>query len=166
MRIHTPEPWHECAEGECGCGQILGPGSVYITTVKDPATRRRIVACVNACRGLPTDELEQKGLVAAVGNQLLELERQRDDWQKALGTVLATIPVAEIIRASGTVGDAVAYFTQLHQQRDELLAALKEVVICAEGAMNQANAAGAGWDIEFTLQVANELLAKAKGGAA
>lgn len=168
---HTPEPWaiHEDASGDIF---ISGSDHTYITEIGNPdedgaaADARRIVACVNACRGLPTDELEQKGLVAAVGNQLLELERQRDDWQKALGTVLATIPVAEIIRASGTVGDAVAYFTQLHQQRDELLAALKEVVICAEGAMNQANAAGAGWDIEFTLQVANELLAKAKGGAA
>ncbi|WP_279501635.1 hypothetical protein [Aeromonas veronii] len=81
---HAPEPWHECAEGKCGCGQILGPESVYIATVKDPATRRRIVACVNACRGLPTDELEQKGLVAAVGTQLLEADRQRDELLEAL----------------------------------------------------------------------------------
>lgn len=96
---------------------------------------RRIVACVNACRGLPTDELEQKGLVAAIGTPLLDVEQQRDGWQTALGTVLATIPDAEIIRASGTVGDAVAYFTQLHQQRDELLAALAEIDGCFEAAL-------------------------------
>ncbi|AJQ53978.1 TPA: hypothetical protein F3L15_09515 [Aeromonas hydrophila] len=84
---HTPEPWHECAEGKCGCGQILGPESVYIATVKDPATRRRIVACVNACRGLPTDELEQKGLVAAVGTQLLEADQLRDELLAALEEV-------------------------------------------------------------------------------
>lgn len=48
---------------------------------------RRIVACVNACRGLPTDELEQKGLVAAVGAELLELEQQRDELLAALVAV-------------------------------------------------------------------------------
>ncbi|MFB0774276.1 MULTISPECIES: hypothetical protein [Aeromonas] len=159
MRIHTPEPWHECAEGECGCGQILGPGSVYITTVKDPATRRRIVACVNACRGLPTDELEQKGLVAAIGTQLLDVEQQRDGWQTALGTVLATIPDAEIIRASGTVGDAVAYFTQLHQQRDELLAALEEVHRVASGSNMTHN-------MMVIRDQCADAIAKAKGGAA
>lgn len=87
MSIHVPEPWHECAEGECGCGQILGPGSAYITTVKDPAVRRRIVACVNACRGLPTVELEQKGLVAAVGSELLVLDQHLEDLLAELGEI-------------------------------------------------------------------------------
>lgn len=48
---------------------------------------RRIVACVNACRGLPTDELEQKGLVAAVGTQLLEADQLRDELLAALDEV-------------------------------------------------------------------------------
>ena len=91
MRIHTSEPWHECAEGECGCGQILGQGSVYITTVKDPAIRRRIVACVNACRGLPTDELEQKGLVAAVGTQLLDVDQRCDELLEELVITLGSL---------------------------------------------------------------------------
>ncbi|MFM1691766.1 hypothetical protein [Aeromonas salmonicida] len=124
MSKHTKEPWlyfFDCSEPA-----TPHPDSDGVVRLGfDDYERARV--CVNACRGLPTDELEQKGLVAAVGNQLLELERQRDDWEMALGTVLATIPVTEIIRAAGTVGDAVAYFTQLHQQRDDLLAALEGV---------------------------------------
>ena len=52
---------------------------------------RRIVACVNACRGLPTDELEQKGLVAAVGTQLLDVEQQRDVLLAALDEILQEV---------------------------------------------------------------------------
>lgn len=37
----------------------------------NPADARRLAACWNACLGLPTDELEKKGLVAAVGTQWL-----------------------------------------------------------------------------------------------
>ncbi|MGL4753487.1 MAG: hypothetical protein ACRCXB_13985 [Aeromonadaceae bacterium] len=103
---------------------------------------RRIVACVNACRGLPTDELEQKGLVAAVGAELLDLEQQRDDWQKALGAVLATIPNKEIVRVSGTVRDTVAYFKQLHQQRDGLHDAIGLAITIVSELANDENLSG------------------------
>lgn len=104
MIKHIPEPWHECAEGKCGCGQILGPGSAYITTVKDPAARRRIVACVNACRGLPTDELEQKGLVAAVGTQLLDADQQRNELLAALEEIAGCDPYHQ--SSAGTIARA------------------------------------------------------------
>lgn len=42
------------------------------------ANIRRLVACWNACHGLATKELEQNGLVSAVGHRLLELEQERD----------------------------------------------------------------------------------------
>lgn len=61
---HTPEPWHECAEGDCQCGQILGQNSEYICTVENPAARRRILACVNACAGLHTKVVQT---IAAFG---------------------------------------------------------------------------------------------------
>ncbi len=89
-----------------------------------------------------------------------------DDYQRARYCVNACQGVSNGQLALTSVSGAILMLKEAGQQCDELLAALKEVVICAEGAMNQANAAGAGWDIEFTLQVANELLAKAKGGAA
>lgn len=55
------------------------------------ANARRIVACWNACLGLPTDELEQRGLASAFGNQLLHAERQRDVLLEALNGVLGVM---------------------------------------------------------------------------
>ena len=54
----------------------------------DAANARRIVACVNACRGLGTDELEQHGLVSAVGYELIELTKQRDELLRDMQDVL------------------------------------------------------------------------------
>ncbi len=58
---HTPEPWHQCAEPELGAlildgkqraiGDCDGPPNAH-------ENARRIVACVNACAGIPTEELE------------------------------------------------------------------------------------------------------------
>ncbi|WP_439829962.1 hypothetical protein [Aeromonas veronii] len=87
---HTPEPWqvHQDASGDVFISSaetsfhIAEIGSEDDEAVIPDA--RRIVACVNACRGLPTDELEQKGLVAAVGTQLLEADQQRDELLTAL----------------------------------------------------------------------------------
>lgn len=59
MTMQFNEPWHECDEGKCGCGQILGPESTYITSVENPDVRRRIVACVNFCAGISTENLEE-----------------------------------------------------------------------------------------------------------
>lgn len=91
---HTPEPWqaHQDASGDVFISSAAT--SLHIAEIgsEDDDTAipdaRRIVACVNACRGLPTDELEQKGLVAAVGTQLLDVERQRDELLTALDGVL------------------------------------------------------------------------------
>ncbi|HHQ4739158.1 hypothetical protein ACK37G_15185 [Aeromonas veronii] len=90
---HTPEPWgfHQDASGDVFISSaetsfhIAEVGSEDDETVIPDA--RRIVACVNACRGLPTDELEQKGLVAAVGTQLLDADQQRDELLAALEEV-------------------------------------------------------------------------------
>lgn len=100
MNKHTPEPWHLPQGDLIFVSKVGGRGYVakmmpldaprdrkgLPTDISDEmcANARRIVACVNACRGLPTDELEQKGLVAAVGNQLLDLEQQRDELLAAL----------------------------------------------------------------------------------
>ena len=76
MSKHTPEPWPpfidvcEPATPHPGINEIVCLGL-------DNYSRAR--ACVNACRGLSTDELEQHGLVSAVGTELMELEKQRDE---------------------------------------------------------------------------------------
>src|SRR3990167_2694238 len=86
---HTKEPWewsehqfnappfegtldHECGiyppDGECG--------PVAIASGKNNA--RRIVACVNACAGVTTEELEQGGFVVGLVERLEEAPRWRD----------------------------------------------------------------------------------------
>ncbi|MFQ2035205.1 hypothetical protein ACK35Y_20045 [Aeromonas veronii] len=82
---HTPEPWqvHQDASGDVFVSSAKTSFHIAeIGSEDDEAVipdARRIVACVNACHGLPTEELEQKGLVAAVGTQLLDVEQQRDE---------------------------------------------------------------------------------------
>lgn len=86
---HTAEPWH-LGNGFLAIYDQYGWGVAGVT--KHPrqvsgertANARRIVACVNACRGLSTDELEKHGLVSAVGTELIELEKQRDQLLTAL----------------------------------------------------------------------------------
>ncbi|TNI35693.1 hypothetical protein [Aeromonas veronii] len=55
------------------------------------ANARRIVACVNACRGLSNDELEQKGIVTSISARFLAAERSRDELLAALEVSLAAM---------------------------------------------------------------------------
>lgn len=112
MSKHTPEPWHLPPGDLIFVSKVGGRGYVakmmpldaprdrkgLPTDISDEmcANARRIVACVNACRGLPTDELEQKGLVAAVGTQLLEADQLRDKLLAALAEIDACFEAALI----------------------------------------------------------------------
>lgn len=76
MPEHFNEPWHlhdmsgptgayiEYAPNERGVGKTVN--------IKDFDTARRIVACVNACAGIPTEALE--GATGADAARLLALE--------------------------------------------------------------------------------------------
>jgi len=97
---HTKEPWnvyrsnrHETydIEGEDDCimqlWRLCEETHNVIPYDNAEANARRIVACVNACRGLPTKELEDIGLVGAVGTVIADLERQlaeAADWKEAV----------------------------------------------------------------------------------
>jgi len=104
MRKFGMEPWNsvEVARNEDEFIQIRSSNGGIIARLwidvddrefsdEQRENARRIVACVNACRGLPTDELEQKGLVAAVGAELLELDQQQDELIEALKATLAAM---------------------------------------------------------------------------
>ena len=119
---HTPEPWHLCeVENETGRIKHLVPVdaekmSLLTIVENDQATfaaiyndddARRIVACVNACVGIPTDELETAGrLAAAEESTLRSIQRQRDSFKYA----------AEYNKRRAEDAE---------KQRDELLAALE-----------------------------------------
>lgn len=116
MSKHTPEPW--AVERAHDIDAIAWVGQFAVLPV-DHATKvmrgnteedaRRIVACVNACRGLPTDELEQKGLITAVGTQLLAA----DDRAEGQGR--------EIRRLASIAADAENQLADMLNQRGELL---------------------------------------------
>ena len=114
MDKHTKEPWALYRNGQ-SVGDAIGHavcdvwprGDDQIASKEGKANARRIVACVNSCRGLPTDELEQKGLVAAVGTQLLDVERQRDELLAALDEI-SKLPSYRQDECSEMARDAIA----------------------------------------------------------
>jgi hypothetical protein len=89
--MHTPEPWRfneaqadiDGQNGEaiavCYWNDDDGEGALL--------NGRRIVACVNACAGIPTDHLERCNAIGAVDEILKErnaLKQQRDELLLAL----------------------------------------------------------------------------------
>ncbi|MGL6378237.1 hypothetical protein [Aeromonas hydrophila] len=124
---------------------------------------RRIVACANACRGLPTDELEQKGLVAAVGSQLLKADDRAECQER------------EIRRLASLAANAENQLADALNQHDELLAALELMVAIHDEPSGFSGKYGKALDnalqaqrekIDERLLVARATIAKAKGGAA
>ena len=115
MSKHTQEPWKVCHWKDDRRGfEIADRNQNRVGFDMTEANARRIVACVNACRGLPTDELEQKGLVAAVGTQLLAADDRAEGQER------------EIRKLARTTADAENKLADALNQRGELLAALEE----------------------------------------
>jgi len=86
MSEHTPEPWfaeeyfdknHDRflfdirAENE----EIVGSEGLWTSESSDRANARRIVACVNACKGISTDRLEK--MVPSTLANLLTLKGEK-----------------------------------------------------------------------------------------
>lgn len=100
MTNHTKEPWSVkpgpkiIGNGEDLLGMPIDVARLNLTVghyESEEANARRIVACVNACKGLPTKELEELGIVGVVGRELIDLDAklaaitaQRDELLKAL----------------------------------------------------------------------------------
>lgn len=71
MKSYTPEPWINDPHGiiatspdrpindDCETPEGFYGGQLIVESVED-RNSRRIVACVNACKGIPTDILEGK----------------------------------------------------------------------------------------------------------
>ena len=98
MSNHTLEPWKQAgfsisAKG----GHVAKVLDVYMDRSIRDANGRRIVACVNACAGIPTENLEGVNL--------------RD----------------KILEYSETMLNAAGQGAKVTQQRDVLLAALREI---------------------------------------
>lgn len=99
---HTKEPWSLGEEDRHGDTPINAADwrslALVVTRMhgdKDQcpdgvANARRIVACVNACAGIPTDTLELVSSFEQAGIKTIrEMERQRDELLEALRAVMA-----------------------------------------------------------------------------
>lgn len=82
MSEHTKEGW--AARGSA----VYFPrvlGGFDLSGCPNPeANARRIAACVNACQGLSTEDLEQTGLVSAVGYQMISMKALNAELLEAL----------------------------------------------------------------------------------
>ncbi|WP_368216622.1 hypothetical protein [Aeromonas sp. R2-3] len=149
MKKHGNEPWSsvEVTNDEDQLIKIRASNGANIARIMIDAddkyfsdeqreNARRIVACVNACRGLTADELEQKGLVAAVGTQLLEGDQLGAELLAALTLSLEQMEV-----------DAIFIDGEYNSSRD----------------LDELEQDG---DLPNAILVARAAIAKAKGGAA
>jgi hypothetical protein len=96
MSGHTKEPWvYACGDAE-HLGIIIGRhGGEVVDGEFSEANARRIVACVNACAGIPDEKLQSwmnppEGQLGAphgtwaqqlfeVGEQMIQLQRERNE---------------------------------------------------------------------------------------
>lgn len=102
MSDHTPEPW-AIYEGESVHGVLDSTGrhlaEMWLRKDWDSlANARRIVACVNACRGIETDLIEQMTAAVIAGNPVHEalygaqqLTRERDEARAMVRELLEAL---------------------------------------------------------------------------
>lgn len=108
MSEHTKEPWSIFTPDDFVAGKLPtlginganGEAVVWYADIPDSGIyndddARRIVACVNACAGIPTDDLEASpnmGLfhLAEFANEMVI---QRDELLEALKVALAYLPI-------------------------------------------------------------------------
>jgi hypothetical protein len=62
--MHTKEDWrlNQDLNDSMGMIFILGENREFVCDIENESNAKRIVACVNACKGIPTEELE-KGII-------------------------------------------------------------------------------------------------------
>ena len=116
---HTKEPWVEI-ETECDVIEItndernglvvpiakVSTGFNGQVGIEQEANARRIVACVNACEGIPTGVLEKQGMVP-IEQVTHDIEQQRDKLLAAL-TEIAELDILKYHHAYAIAKGAIA----------------------------------------------------------
>ena len=95
MTQHTPEPWATTqsiayASIRDASGNLIADtcfSSCNGDVELGEANARRIVACVNACEGIPTDDLEDTKLLPMLDSYGVAIQ-QRDDLQAQVDELL------------------------------------------------------------------------------
>lgn len=94
---YTTEPWHAGGyEIEADDGSLICNMSGWRNPAANKANARRIVACVNACKGIKTEDLESVPDFALMGSATIEkVEQQRDELLEALKAMLTHMGMDE-----------------------------------------------------------------------
>lgn len=133
MSEHTKEPWDVTAPTDFGVEWGVDAGRWGIAICADApgdgtseGNARRIVACVNACAGMTTGEIEQdiavggySAIVECHQAHIVEVERQRDELLAALERLSFAAA-----RRDNTIGDQC----NLIEVRAELAAANRQAM--------------------------------------
>ena len=120
MSEHTIEPWRVAEESFDNDGShesvirgLDGRAAIAVTLEFGPnnpgmreANARRIVACVNACEGIPTGVLEKQGMVP-IEQVTHDIEQQRDKLLAAL-TEIAELDILKYHHAYAIAKGAIA----------------------------------------------------------
>ena len=88
---HTPEPWQVFEDDpraivtkENPMLSLLSVGEDGLAIMYEEADARRIVACVNACAGISTENLEDNVPIKELARRYNETLKQRDELLAAL----------------------------------------------------------------------------------
>lgn len=100
-----PEPWmvSEDFVSTQGDTVIAHCHTVDRYNLDGKENARRIVACVNACVGIPTENLEEKTVVVSHDYNLANIKQQRDELLAALKKIeseTAATWVCDVARAA------------------------------------------------------------------
>lgn len=104
MNQKMNEPWRieliDLYEGGAGIqivtsrGEVVADNQTYYPHAIDPDVARRIVACVNACIGIPTEELEDTGAVS----RIKAAEAARHLWQQRDSVLNVLVSLTAVAR--------------------------------------------------------------------
>lgn len=151
---HTPEPWRVSSSAGIKKTSIWNDDGTLIAELDKTKTvslerarnnAARIVACVNACRGIPDEVLQVVGAFGGFGrDQMVEhVTKQRDGLQELLDESRANDRaamgwLADCRIASGDNGkrmlpEFVEYLRDLKRHRDEMLVALEDIIDLYDG---------------------------------
>jgi hypothetical protein len=130
----TPGPWVPMGKPTIGFMMVKG----------QPQSLRGFSTTVCHMDGVDTGSREREAnarLIAAaptLAAEVLALRAERDAWRKLSGDIAALVPIPEVIKATGTIGDLVAWLTACVKERE----ALRDKLTAAEAALSEARAEG------------------------
>ena len=131
MTDHTKEPW--LCDKRTVYALNKNGFNIFSAVVQDchagnselEANAHRIVACVNACEGIETDELNAYRVVSA--KEYLKIERQRDELLAALEAVQAVADNSDGVAGWHMNGD-IAKWDDLLPEIDIAITSVKDDV--------------------------------------